>query len=364
MRIVTTSYINTAEFTEPLSWLDRINFHTGTLEHLARQHEVISIEQIHYNGELERNNVRYHFLNFQKPKLWFPLDLHRHITSLSPDVVWVHGLHFPLQVMQLRRALPRRTKIIVQHHAEKPHTGWRRQLQQLADGCINRYLFTSLETGRNWVQKGIISREAKLAEVMEASSVFGENGTPERLKQDYAFFLWVGRLDENKDPLTVINAFCRFLHYSPTAQLYLIFHVDKLLPEVRNIIEQAGKTENIHLVGKVPHSELQAWYQKADFFLSGSHYEGSGIAVCEAMSCGCIPILTNIPSFRKMTDQGQCGLLYTPGNADELLACLQTALKLDTGKERTKVLAQFKHELSFQAIATKINNLLLKIADA
>ncbi|HET7898824.1 MAG TPA: glycosyltransferase, partial [Flavisolibacter sp.] len=117
------------------------------------------------------------------------------------------------------------------------------------------------------------------------------------------------------------------------------------------------KAENIRLVGQVPHEELQAWYQKADFFLSGSHYEGSGIAVCEAMSCGCIPIITDIPSFRKMTGKGQCGLLYTPGNAGELLTSLMTAMYLDRAKEKAKVLAQFHRELSFEAIAGKINNL-------
>jgi glycosyltransferase involved in cell wall biosynthesis len=363
MKIVTTSYINTAEYTEPLSWLDRINFHTGTLAQLAKHHEVISIEQINFTGRLLHNNVHYHFLNFRKPKLYIPTSLHRHINSLRPDVVWVHGLHFPLQVMQLRRSLHKQTKIIVQHHAEKMLTGWRKSMQKQADACINRYLFTSLEMGREWVLKGIIANEEKISEVMEASSVFNARNFPERTRSSHPIFLWVGRLDQNKDPLTVVKAFCRFLHTCSSARLYMIFQEDKLLPEVRNLIAQEGQSENIQLVGKVPHNKLETWYQKADFFLSGSHYEGSGIAVCEAMSCGCIPILTSIPSFSKMTCMGTCGLLYSPGNAEELYACLKAALELNIEKERAKVLKHFKNELSFEAIAGKINEVLLKSAE-
>ena len=112
------------------------------------------------------------------------------------------------------------------------------------------------------------------------------------------------------------------------------------------------------LVGKVPHHQLQSWYNSAIFIISGSHYEGSGIAVCEAMSCGCIPVVTNIMSFRKMTGPGKCGFIYEPGNEQELLEVLLQTRELDIEKERTKVLAQFKAELSFEAIAGKIDRVI------
>lgn len=363
MRIVTTSYINTAEFLEPLSWLDRINFHVGTLEQLAQTHEVISIEQINYSGELRQNKVCYQFLNFQRPKLYFPNALHRHIKKLQPNAVIVHGLHFPLQVMQLRQKLEKKCAIIVQNHAERPHKGWRRWLQQKADASINHYLFTSAETGREWVQRGIIADERKIAEVMEASSVFNDRRTLENDPVNKPVFLWVGRLDQNKDPLTVVLSFLKFVDEKPGAKLYMIFQEDHLLPEIKRLLEENRKETSVELVGKVAHNNLPHYYQKADFFLSASHYEGSGIAACEAMSCGCIPILTCIPSFRKMTGRGKCGLLYSPGNAEELLACLRKTVTLNIEAEREKVLQQFREELSFAAIASKINEVLLKTAE-
>ncbi|MDP9047553.1 MAG: glycosyltransferase, partial [Bacteroidota bacterium] len=91
--------------------------------------------------------------------------------------------------------------------------------------------------------------------------------------------------------------------------------------------------------------------------LSGSHYEGSGTAVCEAMSCGCIPIVTDIPSFRAITDNGNCGILYEPGNQQELLSALFQTQTINKSAKRTNTLAYFEQKLSFEAIASQIHNI-------
>jgi glycosyltransferase involved in cell wall biosynthesis len=172
-------------------------------------------------------------------------------------------------------------------------------------------------------------------------------------------FLWVGRLNANKDPETVVRAFNKFLSFQPSAKLYMIYQADELLQQVREMIDSSDKArEAIQLIGQIPNQQLQEWYFKADFFISGSHYESGGVAVCEAMSCGCIPLLTDILSFRKMTGPGKCGLLYEPGNDKALLNILLQTQKMDLQKEKTRVLQQFKEELSFEAIAGKINQVL------
>ena len=103
---------------------------------------------------------------------------------------------------------------------------------------------------------------------------------------------------------------------------------------------------------------MQWWYSSADFIISSSHYEGSGVAISEAMSCGCIPIVTDIPSFRSMTGKGKCGLLYKPGDEQQLLNLLVKTKEMNMEAERAKVLEQFKKELSFEAIADKINKVI------
>lgn len=353
MKIVTTSYINTSEFNDPLAWLERINFHTGVLERLSKHHEINSIEQINYSGKLVRNGVTYHFLNYKKAKQYFPYRLHRYIKKMNPDIVWIHGFIFPFQLMQLRFQLGRHVKIIVQNHAEKPSAGWRKLLQQLADNFVHKYYFTSKEMGLEWVNKKIISDKKKIAEVMEVSSAFDSLEEKTISPPNHLSFLWVGRLDSNKDPLTVVKAFIEFVQQQPLAKLYMIYHTEELLEKVKELIRPAP--ENICLVGRVDHKQLYSWYTEAGFIISGSHFESGGIAVCEAMSCGCIPIVTNIAAFRKITGNGKCGLLYQPGDRKELLSALLKTQNMDLIFETEKASKQFADELSFEAIAMKMN---------
>ncbi len=211
---------------------------------------------------------------------------------------------------------------------------------------------------------GHISDQKKIYECIQASSVFHpleKNRARSALQIHGApVFLWVGRLDANKDPVTVVKAFLKFGELQPAAKLYMIYQAEDLLQEIKVLLQQSKAGKAIQLVGKIPHQQLQNWYSAADFIISGSHHEGSGIAICEAMSCGCVPLLTDIISFRKMTGTGpqgaagKCGLLYEPGNEASLLKILSHAINLDLEEERKKVQEQFKKELSFEAVAKKI----------
>jgi len=360
MRFVFASYIFTEAYNDPESWIDRIKAYTGIMEALAQNNEVIRIEQINYEGKYKKNGVQYLFGRF-KPEALFPSKLHDFIKSQKPDVVVIGSLHFPLQVIQLRLKLGKKVKIIVQNHAEKPYRGIKKILQKIADRYINAYLFASDELGVEWVVNGLISSARKVHEVMEVSSVFVPLGKVEAKAKTGVtgkpVFLWVGRLNDNKDPLTVVRAFLEYLLKNEHAKLYMIYHTDELLPEIQRLIQNSSQKEAIKLIGKVPHAELQYWCNSADIILSGSHYEGSGTAVCEAMSCGCMPIVTNIASFRMITNNGKCGLLYEPGNEKALVAALEKTATINVLEKQERSLRYFKANLSFEAIAKRFQKI-------
>jgi glycosyltransferase involved in cell wall biosynthesis len=115
------------------------------------------------------------------------------------------------------------------------------------------------------------------------------------------------------------------------------------------------------LIGKAANDDLLYWYNSADFILSGSHYEGSGTAICEAMSCGCVPVITDIFSFRMMTNKGKCGILYEAGNETALLAALMRTQLMDIAEQRAMSLAYFKSNLSFEAIARKVQEIAVNL---
>ncbi|CAN5517993.1 hypothetical protein BH09BAC6_BH09BAC6_11750 [soil metagenome] len=361
MKFVFVSYVYSKDFDEPKAWLHRIRAYGGILESLAINHTVISIEQINYEGELDHAGVKYYFKRLSKASKWLPFKLHRFISALRPDVVIVQGLIFPLQVIQLRLALRKNVKIIVQNHAEQPFKGFKKRLMRVADAGINAYLFASQAMGMEWIDTRNLADPAKIHQVMEVSSVFypvkrsvavaktGAAGKP--------VFLWVGRLNNNKDPLNVIKAFLKFANSEQEGHLYMIYHTDELLIAVTALLNESANKNSVTLVGRMPHQDLLYWFNSADFVISGSHYEGSGTAVCEAMSCGCIPIVTDILSFRMITDNGNCGILYEPGSEAALLSALKQTPAMNLAEKQARCLEYFNTQLSFQAIAQQIQQI-------
>jgi len=356
MKFVFVSYHNSEAFNNPEDWINRIAAYRGILECLSERHTVISIEQINYTGKYRHNGVEYHFKKYGKRERLLPWRLHLYVKNLGPDIVFMHGLHYPLQLLQLKWQLGQKTKIMVQHHAEKPFHGFKKWLQQFAERNVDAYLFTSREIALDWFENGNLSDKKKIREVMEASSAFYAQDTAmARAKLQVSgqpVFLWVGRLDVNKDPLTVVSAFLRFAKQHAGARLYMIYHTTELLAALTTLKGREDINDTIVLVGQIRHPQMADWYNSADFIISGSHSEGSGIAVCEAMSCGSVPIVTNIPSFRKMLNH--CGCLYEPGDSEALFDALQRAIQLNLPEEKMRVIQQFKAQLSFPAIASQI----------
>jgi glycosyltransferase involved in cell wall biosynthesis len=364
MRIVFVSHNFSPDIHTPEDWFRRIKIYSGALTCLSEQHAVTRIERINYSGSCLNEGIQYHFVDYGNRKLYIPWRMHRFVKSLKPDVVVVHGLHYPAQTIQLRFHLGKKVKIFVQNHAERPFTGLKKYLQRLADQFINGYFFASKAMGEDWVKKGNISNANKIHEVMEVSSVFYQIDSATAISETGAdgdpVFLWVGRLDQNKNPLLVVRSFLQFTISRPGASLYMIYQTTELLQAIEQLLDQEEyKGKRIFMVGKQPHDRLLYWYNSADFIVSGSFYEGSGTSVCEAMSCGCIPLVTNIFSFQTITDSGRCGILYEAGNEQSLLLAMSRAVHLDLALERRKTLEQFHHMLSFEAIANSIQRAIL-----
>ncbi|MEO6682966.1 MAG: glycosyltransferase family 4 protein [Ginsengibacter sp.] len=364
MRFVFLSYHYSSDIHAPEEWLDRIDFYVGSLEYLSKTNTVIRVDYINYEGVFMNKGVQYYCRKPSGRKNYFPLKLHRFVKSLKPDILVVASFHDPIQIIQCRLFLGKKVKIIVQNHAEKPATGIKKQVQKIADKCINAYFFASEITGWEWVKKGTISSKRKIHEIMEVSSEFHPiDQKIAKLKTNitgYPVFLWAGRLNENKDPLTVIKAFLKFHLLHPEARLYLIYQTEELLAKLKTLVSQSN-CPSIYFIGKIPHKEMQYWLNSADFILSGSHYEGSGTVICEAMSCGVIPVVTNISSFKTITANGELGFLYKPGDVDALVLAMGKAMSANRIELRSKILNHFKEHLSFEAIGQKIQDVAKKL---
>jgi glycosyltransferase involved in cell wall biosynthesis len=354
MKVVHISYVRITE-QNPERWLEKINFFCGILEQMAKTCEVISLHSIDYDGQLNKNGVRYIFIKRSYADGIISSKVNEQVITLNPDAVLVHGLGFPWQVLQLQRSLNTSAKLFIQNHAERPFRSHKSILQRIADRKVDGYFFASRDLAKPWIEKGQIANAKKIHEVMEVSSVFSpierDAAKKKTSAQGEKNYLWVGRLNENKNPLLVIRAFLQFLDSQPEAKLYLIFQEYDMLPDITKLLDaETKKKTQFVLVGQVKHVNMVYWYNSMNFIISTSFYEGSGVAVCEALSCGCFPILTNIPSFRMMTDNGRIGMLYPSNDQNALVNALNKTATLRTDV-RSEMINWFNERLSFHAIS-------------
>jgi glycosyltransferase involved in cell wall biosynthesis len=223
---------------------------------------------------------------------------------------------------------------------------------------VDAFLFTSARLADPWRAANIIRPHHHVYEVLEASTTLrpmaraaareasGVTGSPA--------LLWVGRLNANKDPLTVLAGFERIMKPHPDASLTMVFGSDELLPAIRaRLSESPLLARRVRLVGRVPHGALPAYYSAADVFVLGSRHEGSGYALIEACACGAIPVVTDIPAFRVITGDGMRGALWPPGDDLGLASALLEMGGRDLGALRAGLAVHFAKELSWTAVGRR-----------
>jgi glycosyltransferase involved in cell wall biosynthesis len=368
IKLIDLNYHTHSHISDPEEVLELQKASIGFVEFIKERLSIQLIKHMDYEGQKDINAVRYCFFK-SKNKFWYiPFKTHRFIQTQNADLILIQGFIFPLQLIALKFKLPKKTKIIVQHHGEKPYQGYKKVLQKIADHYIKMYLFTSLENANEWIVKKIISNKKKCCEILEASTFFKAKNKLE-CKSRLSFtgnenFLWVGRLNVGKDPMTVINAFEKYIIACPQARLFMIYQTEELLPLIkRKLAENMQLQKAVILKGKVDHAEIEIWYNAADYFISGSHKEGSGYALIEAMSCGCIPVVTNIPSFKKITLNGTFGFLFECGNSQNLLTLLFNLKNIEKEKLSKSLITHFNNSLSFKSIADDLFSICERLMD-
>ncbi|MBI4932342.1 MAG: glycosyltransferase family 4 protein [Actinobacteria bacterium] len=266
---------------------------------------------------VERNGVEYRFHSSDRA-------LAASIGSARPDVVHVHGLGWARLIRRLHTGV-RGVPLVAQHHGELPFTGRARAGHRMIRRHIDGYLFTGASTGQvqPWVDGGVISPTARWFEVLEAGSLLPSVPAPSVQLEGDPAVLWVGRLNEGKDPLTAVDAFALAASTLPQAHLHLLASDRTLEREVRARIDALGVVGGrVHLHDAVPHEQIAAWYAASHLFVSTSRHEGSGYSLIEALTCGCVPVVTSIPPHRAIV--GELGGQFAPGDARGAAVSLAT----------------------------------------
>jgi len=353
MRIVQMNFAYDRRSRSGADLLERYHTLTGWGEALTNAADVLTVQQFHSSAAFTRHGVQYVFGSFGA--------VTRAAAAFAPDIVHVNGLVFPLRIRWLRTVLPSETALVVQDHASGDPTDRGVAINTVRRWCMrapDAFLFTAIEQSAVWRQQRFISPDQAVYAVPEASSriqampredasaISGVTGSPA--------LVWVGRLNVNKDPLTVLEAFDRFSVQAPGATLTMVYHEQELLEALRaRTMASPALRRGVRFVGEIRPERMAAFLSAADVFVLGSHHEGSGYALLEALACNAVPVVTDIPSFRTLTADGSIGALWPPGDRDACVRALATVISRGLDHERQRVRAHFTRSLTWDAIGSR-----------
>jgi glycosyltransferase involved in cell wall biosynthesis len=138
------------------------------------------------------------------------------------------------------------------------------------------------------------------------------------------FFL--GNLSERKGIWELLEAMQQL---PDTAHLVLAGAEDEpgIGARLNDEIAHKHLTGKVQWLGPVAGKEKQTWLEKADIFVLPSHAEGVPISLLEAMGVGLPVVATQVGGIADVIENGEQGLLVSPGDRKSLVAALRRLIK-------------------------------------
>ena len=129
-------------------------------------------------------------------------------------------------------------------------------------------------------------------------------------------FVFVGTIARHKGPHLVYQAHKQSTESHRALRFYGSLQTPQLIPS-----ELWG--------GMLSHQEVLPLFQRADALIMGSIWpENAPLVIIEAQSMGCPVIAPRIGGIPELIQEGINGLLYEPGNIEDLASCISKILRL------------------------------------
>lgn len=172
------------------------------------------------------------------------------------------------------------------------------------------------------------------------------------------YIISVGTLQPRKNYIMLIKAFSLLLKELKGCftDLQLIIAGKKgwLYDDILTAPEKFGVKEQVKFLGFVANNDLPGLYEEALCFALPSLYEGFGLPVLEAMSCGCQVVVSNNSSLPEIA--GKAGIYIKPDDHHSIASGLrQAVLEKDTakGKERIRIGKVLAKKFTWEEAAKK-----------
>jgi glycosyltransferase involved in cell wall biosynthesis len=150
----------------------------------------------------------------------------------------------------------------------------------------------------------------------------------------------IGRLNEQKGHRYLLDAAAQFLPRHPTARLLIVGDGDLAVP-LREQAQRLGIADRTLFAGH--RTDVPDLLGVLDVFVISSTYEGTPLALFEAMASGKAIVSTAVDGCREVLEEGRTGRLVPPQDPGALAQAIDDVL---ANPERRSALAHMAHEAS------------------
>ncbi|MBA4318284.1 MAG: glycosyltransferase family 1 protein [Flavobacterium sp.] len=172
-----------------------------------------------------------------------------------------------------------------------------------------------------------------------ANEIFRKIDNKEEIKRfkqkhdiNYPFLLFVGTLEPRKNIENIIRALDLLKKDKFTGKLIIIGKKGWKYESIFNIIKLLRIENDVKILSNISDAELVFFYNCTELLMYPSLYEGFGLPILEAMSCGC-PVLTS--GISSMPEVGGLAAVYikNPTNSKEIAEKAMEIIKDDKLRE-------------------------------
>jgi glycosyltransferase involved in cell wall biosynthesis len=135
----------------------------------------------------------------------------------------------------------------------------------------------------------------------------------------------------------IIEAFARFKQNNERKDWRLVVaatgtETDSLKDKARSL----GLTDYVEFVGWIQKEDNEQWYSKAKIWVSIPESDATSISLLEAMACGSIPVVSDLPANREWIQSGVNGILVEDLESDFIsdALILNQAEAIEINKQR------------------------------
>jgi glycosyltransferase involved in cell wall biosynthesis len=238
-----------------------------------------------------------------------------------------------------------------------PHRTLNRFAHRLADGIVVNCEAVERHLRQDF---GVPARKIHVCRNGLDTSIFRPRAAgderPEALREARLVIGSVSVLRPEKSLPTLVSAFALVKDLRPGMKLAIVGS-----GPVRGELESQARELGIagQCVFEPATHDVAAWLRAIDIFVLPSTSEAFSNSLMEALACGCAAVASNVGGNPELVRQGETGLLFLPGDAEDLGRQLKTAVLDDElrGRMAAEGSAWVAENLSREAAARRMEEI-------